>query len=194
MDFHPAQRLYPHGYLCNGPALTPENKRAEFLAAVEKSHGRDLRRFLAARMRHAAADAPDLAQEVFLRLLRIEDCEAIRNPRAYLYTIAFHVLQQYTLKKAATNDTIELSELTNELESATEIDPATQVELEQRFEEVGRRLKRHSPRAYAALVMQRRDGMPIKDIAARLGVSLSMTKRYLAQALAFCQQSLDETK
>jgi RNA polymerase sigma-70 factor (ECF subfamily) len=131
---------------------------------------------------------------VFLRLLRIEACEAIRNPRAYLYTIAFHVLQQHTLKQATKNDTIEISQLSAELQSATEIDPAAQVEMEQRFEDVGRRLQRQSPRAYAAFVMQRRDGLPIKEIAARLGVSVSMTKRYLAQALTFCQQSLDETR
>jgi hypothetical protein len=39
-------------------------------------------------------------QEVYLRLLRVEDHETIRNPQAYLYTIANHVLYQHTLRNA----------------------------------------------------------------------------------------------
>jgi RNA polymerase sigma factor (sigma-70 family) len=174
--------------------LTSDTKSA-FLAAVEKRHGHGLRRFLAARMRHAApADVQDLAQEVFLRLLRIEDHESIRNARAYLYTIASHVLHQYSLRQTSNADTVELTDLALELHAFEDTDPAIQIEVEQRFEAIGRRLQQHSPRAYAALVMQRRDGIPLNDIAAKLGVSLSMTKRYLAQALAFLQQCLDETE
>ena len=34
------------------------------------------------------ADAADLVQEVYLRMLRVSDPEAIRNPEAYLFTVA----------------------------------------------------------------------------------------------------------
>jgi DNA-directed RNA polymerase specialized sigma24 family protein len=42
------------------------------------------------------------------------------------------------------------------------------------------------------LLMHRRDGMPLKQIAIRLGVSHTMVKRYLAKALSYCQQHLEE--
>ncbi len=40
--------------------------------------------------------------------------------------------------------------------------------------------------------MKYHEGMPLKEIAERLGVSQSMVKRYLAKALSYCQQRLHE--
>jgi hypothetical protein len=56
--------------------------RQAFVTDIATQHGRNLRRYLAARLRNAA-DVPHLVQEVFLRLLRIGRHETIRNPEAY---------------------------------------------------------------------------------------------------------------
>src|SRR5215213_7362473 len=102
---------------------------------MEQAHGRALRRFLATRMRHASADVPDLVQEVYLRLLRIPDPETIRNPQAYLYTIASHVLHQYALRQTASPvGGTDYGDITADLDAALETDPAEEVALEQRFE------------------------------------------------------------
>jgi RNA polymerase sigma factor (sigma-70 family) len=170
--------------------LTHEAKRA-FLTAVEKTHGQGLRRFLSARMRNAA-DVPDLVQEVFLRLLRVEDHETIRNPQAYLYTIASHVLHQHALCHSTTTESVRFTDVVAELSGMVEHDPSLQVDTEQRFEAMGRALERHSPNSYATLVLHRCDGIPLKEIAPLLGVSYTMVKRYLAQALTYCQQWLEE--
>ena len=82
-----------------------------------------MRRYLAVRMRNAAADVPDLMQEIFLRVLRIQDHEAIRNPQAYLFTVANHVLAQHALRQAATPSTTELNEVPDEFEPL-DVDPA----------------------------------------------------------------------
>ena len=94
--------------------MTQETKRV-FLATIEQAHGRQLRRFLSARMRGAAADVPDLIQEIFLRLLRIKDHEAIKNPQAYLFTVASHVLDQYALKRAAAPERMAPLQVVSEL-------------------------------------------------------------------------------
>jgi len=161
---------------------------------MQKAHGPRLRRYLAVRMRNAAADVPDLIQEVFLRLLRINHHEVIRNPQAYLYTVAGHVLHQYTLRQSTAPDGFETNDWESELPSGAESDPAKAVEVEQRFEAIGRALEELSPRAYTTLVMHRRDGVSLKEIALRLGVSHRMVKRYLAHALAYCRERLDETE
>ncbi len=163
----------------------------EFLTAVEQAHGRRLRRFFSSRMRNAA-DVPDLVQEVFLRLLRIDRHEAIRNPQAYLYTVASHVLHQHALRDIATSEAVRFADVLRDLRSSEESDPALEVETEQYFEALGRALEQHSPRAYATLMLHRCHGVPLKDISVRLGVSYTMVKRYLAQALAYCQQQLEE--
>ncbi|MDE2052995.1 MAG: hypothetical protein KGL45_03465 [Gammaproteobacteria bacterium] len=65
----------------------PAEDSNAFVAELAARHGRRLSRFLAARLRNAA-DIADLAQEVYLRLLRVERHDQIRNPEAYLLTIA----------------------------------------------------------------------------------------------------------
>ena len=77
----------------------PENPA--FVTEIALQHGIKLRRYLAARLRNAA-DVPDLVQEVFLRMLRVERHESIRNPEAYVMTVAGPVLHQHMLRLATT--------------------------------------------------------------------------------------------
>jgi len=165
-----------------------------FLTNLEKTHGRQLRRYLAVRLRNAAADVPDLAQEVYLRLLRIDNHETIRDTPAYLFTVASHVLHQYRLRRAAIPESVEIMDVVSELQNVADTDPATQVDIEQRFERLGRGLFQYSPRAYATLMMHRCDGLPLQEIANQFGVTYSMAKRYLSKALTYCEQHLGEAE
>ena len=58
-------------------------------------HGAGLQTFFRRRIR-GKADAADLAQEVYVRMLRISDQEAIRNPVHYLYTVANNLVKGAT--------------------------------------------------------------------------------------------------
>ncbi len=173
--------------------MTSETKLA-FLAAIERDHGRQLRRFLALRMRNAAAEVPDLVQEVFLRLLRIERHDTIRNPQAYLYTVASHVLHQHALRQSVTPETVDIADVLAELQSIPDNDPQLQAELDQRFEALVRGLRQHSPSAYATLMLHRYHGLPLQDISERLGVTYSMTKKYLAKALRYVENELEKSR
>ena len=167
--------------------VTSDPKHA-FLAAIERDYGRQLRRYLAVRMRNAAADLPDLVQEIFLRLLRIKDQDTIRNPRAYLYTVASHVLHQHSLRQAATPELIGIADVVSELQSAPDTDPALQAESDERFEAISRALRAWSPGAYSTFMLHRYHGLPLKEIGQRLNVSPATTKRYLARALEFIER------
>ncbi len=66
---------------------------------VEKlfaEHRTALQGFFQRRIR-AKADAPDLAQEVYLRMLRVSDSDAIRNPELYLYTVANNLVKEHAV-------------------------------------------------------------------------------------------------
>jgi RNA polymerase sigma factor (sigma-70 family) len=171
--------------------VTSDNPNT-FMAALEKSHGRKLRRFLSARMRNAADDVPDLMQEIFLRLLRLKDHEAIRNPQAYLYTIASHVLYQHALQRTNRAEALDPLELASELESNTAADPADELDIRQRIEHVCRGLEAVSPRACATLLMYRCEGLTLQEIGERLGVSKPMARKYLLRAMAYCDEHLAE--
>jgi RNA polymerase sigma-70 factor (ECF subfamily) len=162
------------------------------MAAIEQAHGRQLRRFLASRLGGRSADVPDLMQEIFLRLLRIKDHEAIRNPQAYLFTVASHVLHQHTLQRSAAPELMDPLDVASELPADTVADPADELDVEQRLERLGRDLVRISPRAYATLVMYRCEGMTLAEIGKRLGVSHVMVRKYLSRAIAYCDQRLED--
>lgn len=171
--------------------MLPENKRT-FVTALEKAHSVELRRFLSARLRNAA-DLPDLVQEIYLRVLRLKNHEAIRNPQAYLYTIASHVLHQYALRRAVTPETMDPLDVVDALHCGAADDPAEEADIEQRVESLGRALEQHSPRAYAAFVMYRCEGLTLQEIGERLGVSNVMARKYLMRAIKYCSQHLDDT-
>ena len=66
-------------------------------ALVERlfaKQGGALRAFLLRRTRRDPA-AADLAQEVYVRMLRIPDMGSIRNPEAYLFTVAGNLAKEY---------------------------------------------------------------------------------------------------
>ena len=164
-----------------------------FVTELEKSHGSALRRYLAARMRNAAADAPDLAQEVFLRMLRLDNHEAIRNSQAYLYTVASHVLHQHALRRAAIGEAAAVADFALEL-GRSDSDPALQLETEQQFEQLGARLKQFSPKAYATFILHRCHGLPLLQVSEQIGASYSMTKKYLSKALKFIETELEASR
>lgn len=173
-----------------GP-VTSRSKRT-FVTGIEQTHGQQLRRFLSMRLRRSSADVPDLFQEVFLRLLRIKDHEAIRNPQAYLFTVATHVLHQHALQRSAQPEAMDPLEVASSQEQGLVPDPAEELEITEQLEEIGKALRAISPRAYAALVMYRCEGMTLMEIGERLGVSHVMARKYLARAIAYCDQRLAE--
>src|SRR6202162_4121619 len=72
-------------------AAEPKPSLVERLFA---EHRGALQTFFLRRIR-AKADAGDLAQEVYVRMLRISDQEAIRNPVHYLYTVANNLVKEH---------------------------------------------------------------------------------------------------
>jgi len=171
--------------------LLTESKRT-FVTALEKAHSVELRRFLSARLRNAN-DLPDLVQEIYLRVLRLKNHEAIRNPQAYLYTIASHVLHQYALRRAVTPETMDPLDVVDALHSSAADDPAEEADIEQRVESLGRALEQYSPRAYAVFILYRCEGLTFQQIGDRLGVSAVMARKYLMRAIKYCNQHLDAT-
>lgn len=166
----------------------PDPEKHAFVAELATQHGRQLRRYLSKRLRNHA-DVPDVAQEVYLRLLRVERPAEIRNPEAYLFTVATHLVYEHTVRQSAAPAVIELDEANDELQTAAE-DPATRAALQQRFETFERAVSRLSPRMRTTLLLHRRDGFSLEEIGVQLGISRNVAKKYLAKALRYCRQNL----
>lgn len=148
----------------------------------------DLNRFLSMRLPNAC-DAQDLAQEAYLRLLRVERADLIRRPEALLFRIAANLVYEFYLKRSRRErpDT-ELVEgaIAGDRQHPTE-DSALARRRVAKLERVTASL---SPKCRAALIMARRDGMTYAEIAVRLNVSTNMVKKYLKTAHAHCRKKM----
>lgn len=168
--------------------MIADSKQA-LLTGLLASHGQQLRRFLVSRVRNAA-DIPDIIQEIFLRLLRVPDHEAIRSPEAYLFTVARHVAQQHSLRQSSMGTSVNLQDMLTELSGAPD-DPELEASAEQSLQQLEDALLGLSPKARATFLWHRRDGMTLEEIGDRLGVSRAQAKKYLAQALLMLRRQLE---
>jgi RNA polymerase sigma factor (sigma-70 family) len=160
--------------------------RQRYISALAEQYGNRLKRFIFKRSRNAV-DVADLAQEVFLRLLRAENLHAVRSPEAYLFTVASHVLHQHHLEQSSTPQALDISELYGELQLISSHDPTVEVDIQKQLKELERVLSPLSARVRATVLLHRFAGYSIEEIARQIGVSKPTAKRYLAAGLAHCR-------
>lgn len=166
----------------------PQQSRKSFVASLAAEYGDRLRRFLFTRARNSA-DVPDLAQEVFLRLMRIEQHEIIRSPEAYLFTVASHVAHQHTLRESNAPQAVDITEVFPELQVSPSDDPLERAETSQRVRNLKHVLDQLPPKLVTTLLLHRFDGLSIEEIASQLGVARITAAKYLAQALLHCRNA-----
>jgi len=139
------------------------------------------------------ADARDLVQEVYLRILHTERGEAatIADPEAYLFTVAANLVKEEAVLHRSRALHVDVTEVFPELETR-EDRAEDRLEREHREQRLAEALRRLPPRHRAVMLMQYRDRLSYADIAARLGVSTHMVKKYVVKALALCRRDLAE--
>jgi RNA polymerase sigma factor (sigma-70 family) len=134
--------------------------------------------------------APDLAQEVYLRMLRLNDVEAIRNPEAYLFTVASNVAKEQAVLDRRQASAVDLERAWDEPQ-LQEL-PVFERELDSgsRLARLREVLAQLPPKCRAAVALQYRHGLSQQEVAERLGVSTHMVKKYIAQALVHCRRRM----
>jgi RNA polymerase sigma factor (sigma-70 family) len=148
-----------------------------------------LQTFFLRRIR-AKADAADLAQEVYLRMLRISDQDAIRNPVHYLYTVANNLVKEHAVldRRQANGIDIDDAPAHEQLETLPEYDG--DLDTQQRVARLGVVLKQLSPKCRAAVELRFTHALSFREIAMHLGVSPQMAKKYVAQGLSHCRRRM----
>lgn len=135
-----------------------------------------IRRFLRARRgRVSDHDLEDIAQEVFLRLLRYNSSELVANPQGYLFTIAANVATEWS--ERACHRTPHRSDWLEELVFEDQAEAAAAREWTER--ELLLVLSGLPARAQEILRLHFDEELTHAQIASRLGVSRRIVKRDL---------------
>jgi len=169
--------------------MMADPKKRGFVEGLFAQHRGALQAFFYRRIR-TKSDAPDLAQEVYVRMLRVSDTEAIRNPELYLYTVASNLVKEHAVLDRRQASQVDVDEPSVQ-ERLGEL-PALDVRLDanQRLARLRVVLAQLPPKCRAAVILQHRHGLTYQEIADRLEVSPHMVKKYLAQALAHCRRRM----
>lgn len=195
-----------HKHLKRGePALAsaqappqPDVAEQDVAALMETRNGRltlwfdrwrkPIRSWFTSRASVPRAEVDDLAQEVFLRLLRYSDDVAVDNPQGYLFRIAANVANEWRDRSRVRqpHDRSWLDEL--------QIDPADQPDNTVFQNRVSKHLQtavdRLPKRQREVLLLHVNEGLTYKEIADRLNVTYRIVLRDLTRAYATLRMQL----
>jgi RNA polymerase sigma factor (sigma-70 family) len=146
-----------------------------------------LRRFLAGRAGVRAADVEDVAQEVFLRLMRYEKSELVDHPQAYLYKVAANVATEWSIRarNRLPHDQKWLACLIEREQ------PETQLERSQLEDEIERALNTLTPYQREVLKLYFVEQKAYTEIAAQLGESVRSVTRQFRKSYDKLRRELD---
>ena len=160
--------------------------RASFARHAAEQYSAALHEFLVRRLR-GSEDLDDMIQEVYLRLLKIEDASFIRNPRAYIFRTAAHVVYDFASQKKRANKYVvtdsEIVEQVAEFPSDVRAEDSLAKRLSTQ-RQLNAALAKLPELHQLVLLLYARDGHSYKEIARKLGVSVDQVERYLAAAKA----------
>jgi len=166
---------------------------ASLAPAVLRRYSAALHSYLLHRLRRRREDTADLTQEIFERFLRKRDRpEVIRNPLAYLYGIASHVVAE----------TIEHEPHRVVMYDSTLAEHAAESQPDLQGADLARQLGLQAdilaalsklPRAQlTALVLVEGDGLTCKEAARITGYTPGTIKTYLMQARTTLKKLLED--
>ncbi|WP_371232726.1 RNA polymerase sigma factor [Pseudomonas sp. QE6] len=131
--------------------------------------------------------AEDLSQDTFVRVLGRRELPSLREPRAFLVTIAKGLLVDHWRRVALEQTYLEeLHHLPEAVQPSAEEHCLILADLR----EIDRLLGSLSTRARRAFLLNRLDGLGHAEIAELLGVSVPRVRQYIAQGLRQCYIAL----
>jgi RNA polymerase sigma factor (sigma-70 family) len=168
------------------PEPDNEKSRAVLIERLFREHNEALIRFLRGRV-ESRSEALEVAQEAYVRLLSLDQPGAVSYLRAFLFKTAANIAidrrrRHRTYGKVAERLFMELAENRT---------PEREVAAEQTLRLLGRLIEAMPPKCRESFVLNQIHGLDAAPIAARLGITESMVRKYVVRALLHCRERMD---
>lgn len=136
-----------------------------------------------------ADNAADLAQDTFIRVLTLRKAAELREPRAYLSSIARSLMIDLFRRRALEQAYLEtLAAIPEPLA----ISPETRALILETLMEIDRLLDGLGSRTREIFLLSQLDGLTYVEIGRRLGVSVNTVKKHAVRALTHCLLLLED--
>lgn len=160
-----------------------------FMRDTYLQYREELCRYIVKKFGVSFSEAEDIVQSAFTRFAALESPASVDNPRAFLYTTSHNIAvdlkrhgqvqQKYTQREAG-----------NDADSAETPGPERLFEARQRLSIISKALWGMPKRRRQLLMMSRFDGLSYAEIGRRVGLSESVVRKHVSNALADCHRAL----
>lgn len=133
-----------------------------------------------------AADAADLAQDTFIRILTVQDrqrTEDLREPRAYLTTVASRVLLNHYRRLSLERAYLEVLASIPEIHAPS---PEERLIILETLHEIDAMLDALPSKVRTTFLLAQFEGLTYAQIAVQCNISERTVKRHMAQAFEEC--------
>ena len=128
------------------------------------------------------AEAEDLVQDLFCRIVARRDLGEFDNPEAYVFQAAANLLRDRS-RRAGARRRLQLALVQRDGNRVEEISPERVLLGKARLREVHRALAELPERTRAVFVLQRFEEFTYKEIAGHLGISTSLVEKLMMDAM-----------
>lgn len=169
------------------PEALDTQARSEMVRRLFQEHNRALIGFLVAKL-NSQAEAQDVAQEAYVRLLQLEQASALSFMRAHLFTIAGNLAID-RLRQRQVRERRSPQEFFEEL--LTRPGPDRMVLAQEELEIIKSALRELPEKCRRAFMLHLFAGHSVQEIAVQMQLTDRMIRHYVARAMAVCRERLD---
>lgn len=168
-----------------------ENTRSkeDYVRDIYLQHREELCRHIVKKCGVKFSEAEDIVHSAFTRFVGLESPGSIENPRAFLYTTSYNIaidLQRHNQVQQKYSQAV----VNNDAEITESLGPEREVESKQRLGIISRALWGMPKKRRQLLMMSRFDGLSYAEIARQVGLSETVVRKHISNALADCHKAL----
>jgi RNA polymerase sigma-70 factor (ECF subfamily) len=135
-------------------------------------------------------EAEEVVQEVFLKIWNVRaSINTELSFKSYLFKITYNYIRELFLKKSRENSyKHEILDLTVDFDNHTE----EKIDYHSLLELVDTLIDKLPPRQKEIIILKKKHGLPVKEIAELLGISPRTVEKHLSEALKYLKTELSE--
>ena len=138
-------------------------------------------------------DVDDVAQEVFIKAFATEIRTVVRDPKRLLFRAAKHAAYSELTKKAnMRTDYLEDMEETPVLIDRGDVGAEEALNSKRKLAALSMAIAELPPVCRQVFLLRKIEGLPVKEVAARLKISVSAVEKHGAKGLVKCSRRLRE--
>lgn len=165
------------------PKGAKNTQRADLdVGALSATYSAALKRYFL-RQSVSAEDADDLVQEVFVRLVRMDNQDEIENSQAFLFRIAANLLKdkrrRHVVRQGDRHDAFE-----DDMPATEVFSPERVLIGKQELAGIKDAIIALPPKTREAFILHRFEGLTYREISEALGISVSSVEKHMMSAIA----------